>query len=341
MRAAVIVNEFETLVPSQATAMLIYALAEVVDEAYVLGVADLGVAGDGGLTASARRVPGPGGRDPAQAGPIAMDAVAVCIAELGQVAPCALPLADCDAILIRTNPARDGRSWAHDGALELLDQLHHRGVQVVNRPDGLRAAGSKLFLAALPAWTRPATLISADRAALEGFVRDAGGPTVVKPVRGTRGADVFKLTPDAVNVRVTLDVLLRQGFVMAQGFVPAAVDGDTRVIVLDGEILTIDGVAAAIRRVPSAKDFRSNLHTGGHAEPATLSDGMRAAVAAIGPLLCARGIRLAGLDFLGDLVCEVNVFATGGFRDAERFGQRPFIRHTVATLLAPAPPARG
>ncbi len=319
-RVGILVNDLAGLNPQQATAMLAHALTGMVREVAVFGVGDLGVDSRGQARAWVRRA------DPSAHNEI-QQINALKAAERVEVD------LDYDIVLIRTNPARDTRSWAHEGALQVLSDLRDAGVRVINDPDGLRRTGSKIFLGQLPEWTRPRMLVSADETSLEEFVRASDGPCVLKPVAGTRGSSVFKVSRDDPNLHVILDVVLRNGFVIAQAFVPQAVGGDTRVVVLDGKVLEINGVALAINRVPRATDFRSNIAVGGLQVPGRVTDGMRAVVAAVGPILVRHGVRLGGLDFLGDYVCEVNVFSTGGFVAASRFFNQPFTRHTLEVFL--------
>jgi glutathione synthase len=321
VRVGFLINDFDSLVPSQTTAMMMDAACTLGHEPLVFGVAELGVDVSGHIVASARTWSGPS------------SSLSENVAAVHAATPARVAVDSLDAVLIRTNPARDPRQWAHDAALQLMARARDLGVTVRNDPDGLRDAGSKVLLATLPASIRPATLLSCDRAELVAFVRDAPGPTVLKPARGTRGADVFRLEPDSSNLAVVVDVLLRQGFVVAQEFVPEAVGGDTRVVVLDGAPLERDGHVCAIRRLPAGGDFRSNLHAGGTAAPAEVTPGMLEAIATLAPTLRSWGLRLVGLDFLGDKLCEINAFSTGGFRDAERFSGQPFTRLAVEALL--------
>lgn len=320
MRIGLLINEFETLVPDQATAMIAHEAVQLGHDVSIFGVADVGVNELGIPVAIARR-----GKNERS--------VAAVVEAARNAHGHAQLLAGFDRILIRTNPARDGRAWAHEAALQLASRVRAGGTPVINDPDGLRDAGTKLFLAELPEWTRPRTIVSASRVTLAEFVRASDGPTVLKPVKGTRGDDVFKVERDSTNLNVILDVLTRQGLVMAQAFVPEAVHGDTRVVVLDGEVLRVDGDPLAIHRIPGESEFRSNIHAGGRAAPGTVTPEMERVVEAVGPILMAKGIRLAGLDFLGALLCEVNVFSTGGFGDAERFFGRPFLRPALERLL--------
>ena len=229
------------------------------------------------------------------------------------------------------HPARDPLG-AHDTALLLARLARHRGVLVVNDPEGLMRARSKLYLAELAPRFRPETMVSRNPEQLSRFVRSRAQPTVVKPLAGSRGRDVFIVDGSSRNLRGMADVVTRQDYGVAQSFVPGAEQGDTRVVVLEGNILEHGGFPAAIRRVPASDDFRSNLHAGGRAEPAVISDGQRAAITSLAPLMRRDGLFLVGVDFIGETIIEINVFATGGLRDAERFSGVDFCEVILAAL---------
>ena len=67
-------------------------------------------------------------------------------------------------------------------------------------------------------------------------------------------------------------IYTKRGMVIAQEFVPRADEGDTRVLVVNGAIARVDGVGAAICRVPARDDFRSNIHAGGTAKPVKITE---------------------------------------------------------------------
>ena len=71
-----------------------------------------------------------------------------------------------DVVLLRNNPHVDnGGSPRVNPAIELGRRIREAGVLVLSDPDGLRRAGSKMYLAGFPTQIRPRTLItcSADR----------------------------------------------------------------------------------------------------------------------------------------------------------------------------------
>jgi glutathione synthase len=318
MKLVIMVNSVDDLLPSMTTAMLAARAAARGDEVYLVGVDDVFLAADNALHAIA--VAGVKGAD-----------VAEFLRATKQANTREIALERCDALMIRTNPARDPHG-AHDTALLLARLARDRGLVVVNDPEGLMRARSKLYLSELSASYRPETVISRSAEWLSRHVRARGRPTVLKPLAGSRGRDVFIVDGSSPNLRGMADVVTRDDYGVAQSLVPGAEKGDTRVVVLEGEILEIDGHPAAIRRVPASGDFRSNLHAGGRAERAIIAPIMREAVAALAPLLRRDGLFLVGVDFIVDQIIEVNVFSTGGLRDAERFSGRDFCEAILAAL---------
>lgn len=315
MRFMFLVNDAYAIQPSQTTAMLIAAAARH-HTVWVSGVDSLSC-GSEGPWACAKRLPA-----------TAADSL---VALMGAIAtlpsePVPLTQSAIDVLFMRTNPARDiARSATHQTALAIARLAEDQGVKVINRPDGLIRAATKLYLLELPAFTRPLTLVSQNRAEIVAFIEKLPMPTVLKPLQGTRGNDVFFVSSAAdKNLNQIIDVISRQGLVMVQACIPGAEAGDTRVVVMNGEILEIDGKPAAICRVPKKGDFRSNIHAGGTAEPGVITNDMRQTVAAIGDKLVRDGLFLVGLDFIGSQLLELNVFSTGGLRDAERFTNQAF-----------------
>ncbi len=303
-----LVNEAVAIEAKQTTAMLIQAAARRGHRVYVCGVAEIIFHSDGRLRANAR---------------VAADTenTEALTRSLAGAPVQPVDLLALDLLFIRTNPARDpGRQPAHSLALQAAAWCKRHDVRVWNDPEGLARASNKLYLLEFPEWVRPATVVAYEAHVIRAFIEETPGSVVLKPLQGTRGNDVFFVSSkDDKNLSQIMQVLLRQGAIMAQAFVPGAEEGDTRVVVLEGKALEIDGRTAAIRRVPGKGEFRSNLHAGGNAEPARISPAMRDVIDAVAPKLHRDGLFLTGIDFVGEAIIEINVYSTGGFRDAERF----------------------
>ena len=138
----------------------------------------------------------------------------------------------------------------------------------------------------------------------------------MKPLYGNGGAGVFHLTRDDRNLSSfmeTFALLFREPFIV-QRYLPDVRKGDKRVILIDGEPV------GAINRVPSETDARSNMHVGGRAEPADITDRDREICARIGPALRERGQLFVGIDVIGDYLTEINVTSPTGIREVRRFG---------------------
>lgn len=243
-------------------------------------------------------------------------------------------LSGFDVVMVRTNPGRDHeRHASHAIAMHFLREAQDDGMLIVNGVAGLTRAATKAYLARLPPAVVPQMIVSRRAKEIEAWARALDDSFVLKPIAGTRGNDVFVVHPsDWSNVRQMIRVVTRQGYAMAQRYLPEAVTGDTRVLVVSGKILEVGGRAAAVARVPAQGDFRSNIHAGGRAQAGVVTDGMRAVVDRIGPQLVGDGLFIVGLDFIADQIIEVNVFSPGGFGNAMEQQQRDFAMAVIEQL---------
>jgi glutathione synthase len=85
--------------------------------------------------------------------------------------------------------------------------------------------------------------------------------------------------------------------------------GDKRILLLDGEFL------GAVLRVPADAEVRANLHVGGRAARAELSEADRQIVDRIGPVLRREGLFFVGIDVIGDYLTEINVTSPTGVQE--------------------------
>ncbi|MGE0707194.1 MAG: hypothetical protein AB7N76_16725 [Planctomycetota bacterium] len=325
MKIAVWVNAVAELEPRMTTTLLAAAAAARGHEVWVIAAADLGLDASGRVTGPGRRVSA-GGLDAAGLWALARRAPSIVIHD------------QVDAVLIRTNPARDrARTLAHEAALGLAELLRDRGVAVINDPSGLRRTGSKLYLARLSEGVRPRTALSGRPDEVRALVAASAGPSVLKPLFGTRGEGVFKVTRDDPNLGAIVEALCATGPVLVQDYVEGAEEGDLRVILLEGRVLVAGGREAAVRRVPARGEFRSNVHLGGSAAPGAATPAQRATAAAIGARLLEEGVLLAGLDLIGHRAVEVNVFSTGGLWDAGQFCGVDFMQPIIDMVERRAP----
>ena len=220
---------------------------------------------------------------------------------------CKLPLAGFDSIIMRANPPLDTT------ALNLLDSVRN-DVFIMNDLDGLRIANNKLYPASFSGEAArfiPSTHVSKSQEYLEQVLEESQTEKMtMKPLNGYGGRGVIVVEKNAQqNFRSLLDFYIGSehgNYVILQEYVTGAEQGDVRILMLNGEAI------GAMRRVPNAKDLRSNIHAGGREEKHSLSKEEKNLCKALGPQLVRDGLYLVGLDVIGGKLIEVNVLSPGG-----------------------------
>ncbi|HEV2079972.1 MAG TPA: glutathione synthase, partial [Allosphingosinicella sp.] len=141
----------------------------------------------------------------------------------------------------------------------------------------------------------------------------------LKPLQGSGGQGVFLVgSENATNLNQMIEAITRDGYIIAQAYVPAAAKGDIRLFLMNGRPLERDGKYAALRRVASDDDIRSNIHAGGKAEAVEITETELKVAEMIRPKLIADGMFLVGIDIVGDKVLEVNVFSPGNLQSCSK-----------------------
>ena len=216
-------------------------------------------------------------------------------------------------VLMRKDPPVDA-DYLHD--TQLLGMAQAQGALVVNDPQGLRDFNEKLAALLFPQCCPP-TLVTRDAAMLKAFVAEHG-EAVLKPLDGMGGRSIFRARAGEANLNVILETLTEGGrhLAMAQRYLPEIVDGDKRILLVDGE-----PVDYCLARIPQGDEFRGNLAAGGRGEGRPLTERDRWIAAQVGPEMKRRGMPFVGLDVIGDYLTEVNVTSPTCIRDLDaQFG---------------------
>lgn len=311
MRIGFVVNDVKTEQGTYTTTRLAMCATNKGHEAWTLSVADFVYKPDGSIHANARSVKGK-----------EYDSLSTFIKELqGEEARQEqIVVDDLDVLLLRNDPSEDKaeRAWAQTSGILFGQLAARRGVIVLNDPANLATALNKTYFQQFPEQVRPRTLISRDPEEIKEFVAAEGGRAVIKPLQGSGGASVFLIHEgDGANLNQMIEAVIRDGYCIAQEYLPAAKEGDVRLFVMNGRPLMHDGKYAAFRRVNKTGDMRSNMHSGGEAVPAEVDATMLQLVEIVAPKLSADGMFLVGLDIVGDKLMEINVFTPGGLGSAQ------------------------
>ena len=219
------------------------------------------------------------------------------------------PLAELDIVLMRKDPPFN---MDYIYTTYLLERAEADGVLVSNKPSSLRDVNEKLYTA----WFSehcPPTLVTMREQQVRDFLEEHGD-IVVKPLDGMGGESIFRLQAGNPNTSVVLELMTRRGTrqIMAQRYLPEIVDGDKRVLVVDGK-----PVEYALARVPSQGETRGNLAAGGRGVPEPLSDTDRRTIEALSPALLAKDLLFVGVDIIGTRITEINVTSPTCVRELE------------------------
>ena len=242
---------------------------------------------------------------------------------------------ELDVLLLRNDPAEDAtsRPWAQTSAILFGKLAIERGVLVLNDPSHLAYALNKTYFQHFPEQVRPDTCIARDSDSIRRFIETHDGSAVIKPLQGSGGQNVFLVQPgEEANLNQMVEAVLRDGYAIVQEYLPAAREGDMRLIVMNGRALQVDGKYAAFRRVNKEGDARSNVKAGGKIQPAEPDERALQLVDMVRPKLVQDGMYLVGLDIVGDKLMEINVFSPGGIGVAERLYEVNFADHIIADL---------
>lgn len=212
--------------------------------------------------------------------------------------------ADFDAVIMRKDPPFDNEFLYSTYLLEIATK---QGAYVLNHPASVRDWNEKLSIALFPEFA-PEFLVTREQTLIREFLAKHAD-IVVKPLDGMGGSSVFRLTKSDSNIGVILETITQFGqqTVMAQRYLPQIVDGDKRIIVINGEPLPY-----ALARIPQAGETRGNLAAGGKgvAQPLTARDHEIATT--VGKVLREKGLFLVGLDVIGEHLTEINVTSPTG-----------------------------
>ena len=118
------------------------------------------------------------------------------------------------------------------------------------------------------------------------------------------GASIFRAKKDEPNLSVIIETMTNYGQTqtMAQKYIPEIVNGDTRIIMINGEAIPF-----GLARVPPSGETRGNLAAGGSGIGRELTDRDRYICDQVGQVLREKGLYFVGIDVIGDYLTEINV----------------------------------
>ncbi len=233
-----------------------------------------------------------------------------------------IDLSSMDVIFVRTDPPFD-RSYFYSTLL--LDLVGARTL-VVNRPSGIRNWNEKLAALLYPEYT-PKTLITNQADEIFDLVKQCDRITV-KPIDGHGGKGIFFLENDNQHGRQQVTRITHGGnhWVIAQEYLPDAVNGDKRILLVDGDPI------GAVLRVHAEGQELNNLDQGAEAVCSELDARDLEICKEMKPGLLQEGIFFCGIDVIGGMLIEVNVTSPTCLQELCKFSSVAH-HHSIIQLL--------
>jgi glutathione synthase len=326
MRIGFVVNNIATEEEGYTTTRLAMAAVNLGHEAWLIGTGDFAFDPDDTVRARARTAP-PGKY---KSGKTFLHELRGSKGRVERIS-----VEDLDVLMLRNDPAQDQgpRGWAQQAGILFGRAAMRHGVIVLNDPNGLNNAINKMYFQLFPEEVRPATLITRDRDEIRSFALEHNNDVVIKPLQGSGGQGVFRIVGDQLgNLNQMIESISRDGYVVAQEYLPLAAEGDLRLFMMNGHPLRYKGKYAAFRRVRNGDDIRSNIHAGGKKAQAVVDEKALRIAEIVRPKLVADGMFFVGLDIVGDKMMEINVFSPGGLGSAQSFENVNFTIPVIEAL---------
>jgi len=328
MKLGLVVNDVFTESEYYTTTQIALTASNMGHQVWYIGLEQLAYGADDVVYAKARRVP---------EHKYLSQAVFIRTLQSNKAIEKHLNFDDLNILWLRNDPAEDtlSRPWAKFAGINFGRLAMTHGVLVLNDPNGLCIAANKMYLQYFPKAVRPRTLISKDPSDIKKFIHQEGGEAVLKPLSGSGGHNVFLIhNEEKANINQIIEAISVEGYVIAQEYLPQAVNGDTRMFLLNGKPLICKNKFAIMQRARKRgdEDMRSNMSAGAIATKATLTPEMLKIAEIIRPKLIQDGMFFVGLDIVGDKLMEINVFSPGGLHECDHFEKGKFCTEIIYAL---------
>lgn len=215
-------------------------------------------------------------------------------------------LTEYRAVMVRNDPPIDMEYYF---LTQILTLAENNGAKIVNNTFALRNFNEKLSILHFPQFITP-TMVARDKTVILQFI-EQHGDCVVKPLDQMGGRGVLKLAHDDVNIIPILELSTNyfKTSVMVQKFIPEVVDGDRRVFIVDGRV-----ISHCLHRIPPDNQIRGNLAAGGRGEVYPVTEDDYIIADEVAKWLNKHNILLAGLDIIGNKLTEINITSPTAIR---------------------------
>jgi glutathione synthase len=212
-----------------------------------------------------------------------------------------IDLTDMDIIFIRQDPPYD---MAYLTTTYLLEKIADK-VLFVNSPRAIRNFPEKVSCLDYPDLIPP-TLITYDIKEASRFINHYN-KVVIKPLYSFAGNDVSLVSKrDDIQLVINKMIETYKAPVILQNFIPQVIEGDKRIILIDGEPI------GCFLRKPAKGEIRANLARGGTAIMSNPNERDLEICNKLKPMLKQNGLIFTGIDIIDNYLIEINITSPTG-----------------------------
>lgn len=184
----------------------------------------------------------------------------------------------------------------------IFDFVNRKKTVVMNEPRAIRDFNEKLHTIEFLEFM-PENIVTSSKSDIMEFL-DKQDEIILKPLNRCFGAGVMYLKKGDKNTAVIINSMTnnQSTLVMVQKYIPKAIYGDKRVLILGGRVLDY-----VVQKLPSNDDFKFNDHCDANITKSEISDIEKAKFTLVAERLYEMGISMAGLDVIDGKIIEINV----------------------------------
>ena len=210
-----------------------------------------------------------------------------------------IQLSKFDIILMRLDPPVNND---YIYITYILDMVKNKNIKVLNTGSSLRNYNEKLITLNFPNHI-PDTILTCCKNELSLF-KKKHKKIILKPLNLMGGKSIYLIDESDKNFNVIAEDMTCswKNYIIAQEYLPDAIQGDKRIIVINGEV-----IEESVIRVPNNNDHRANLASGGSIKKYNLTQAEIKICKEVAKFLFEKNIFLAGIDMIGNKITEVNI----------------------------------
>lgn len=206
---------------------------------------------------------------------------------------------DFQLVMFRQDPPVD---LDYINSTYIFDFVDRKKTTVINEPRSIRDFNEKLHTIEFLEFM-PENIVTSSKSDIMKFL-DKHDEIILKPLNRCFGAGVMYLKKGDKNTAVIINSMTnnQSTLVMVQKYIPKAIYGDKRVLILGGRVLDY-----VVQKLPSNDDFKFNDHCDANIIKSEISDIEKAKFTLVAEKLYDMGISMTGLDVIDGKIIEINV----------------------------------